>query len=147
MPRYRSVRVLLVEDNPDDVEIARRAFKRTELVSDVALARDGQEVLDRLFSPPTDARAWNRPDLIVLDLNLPKVNGFEVLERIRSSEEHATIPVIVLSASDRQEDVVRTYRLGANSYIQKPAVFEEFRRLLEVLGEYWLQVVTLPPPE
>jgi two-component system response regulator len=133
--------VLLVEDNPDDVEIARRAFKKTGVVSDIILARDGQEVLDRLFG---EEASTTRPDLMLLDLNLPRVNGFEVLERVRASELYASMPVVVLTASARQEDVQRTYRLGANSYIQKPAVFERFTHLLEVLGEYWLEVATLP---
>lgn len=141
MVRYRSIRVLLVEDNPDDVEIARRAFKKTGVVSDIILARDGQEVLDRLFG---EEASTTRPDLMLLDLNLPRVNGFEVLERVRASELYASMPVVVLTASARQEDVQRTYRLGANSYIQKPAVFERFTHLLEVLGEYWLEVATLP---
>ncbi|MEX2158003.1 MAG: response regulator [Dehalococcoidia bacterium] len=141
MVRYRSIRVLFVEDNPDDIEIARRAFKRTGAASDIAIARDGQEVLDRLFGEETSTF---RPDLMLLDLNLPRVNGFEVLERVRASELYASMPVVVLTASGRQEDVQQTYRLGANSYIQKPAVFEQFAHLLEVLGEYWLEVATLP---
>jgi two-component system response regulator len=141
MPRFRSIRVLFVEDNPDDVEIARRAFKRTDVVSDIILARDGQEVLDRLFG---EEFSTTRPDIMLLDLNLPRVNGFEVLERVRASELYASMPVVVLTASARQEDVLQTYRLGANSYIQKPAVFEQFTHLLEVLGEYWLEVATLP---
>ena len=141
MTRFRSIRVLFVEDNPDDVEIARRAFKRTDVVSDIVLARDGQEVLDRLFGEESSTM---RPDLMLLDLNLPRVNGFEVLERVRASEEYASMPVVVLTASARQEDILQTYRLGANSYIQKPAVFERFTRCLEVMCEYWLEVATLP---
>jgi len=142
--RFRPLRVMFVEDNPDDVEIARRAFKQADLVSDVMLARDGQDVIDRLL-PEGVQEAGSRPDLILLDLNLPRLNGFEVLERLRASETYRTVPVIVLSASARQEDVLRSYQLGANSYLQKPAVFEEFTELLEVLGRYWLQLVTLPP--
>ena len=146
MTRFRSLRVMLVEDNPDDIEIARRAFKRTDLVSDIMLARDGQDVIDLLL-PERDEADGPRPDLILLDLNLPRLNGFEVLERLRASDRYDTVPVIVLSASARQEDVVRSYRLGANSYLQKPAVYEEFTQLLDVLGRYWLQLVTLPPPQ
>ena len=142
--RFRPLRVMFVEDNPDDVEIARRAFKQADLVSDVMLARDGQDVIDRLL-PEGVQEAGSRPDLILLDLNLPRLNGFEVLERLRASETYRTVPVIVLSASARQEDVLRSYQLGANSYLQKPAVFEEFTELLDVLGRYWLQLVTLPP--
>ena len=141
MVRYRSIHVLFVEDNPDDVEIARRAFKRTGVASDIVLARDGQEVLDRLFG---EESSTTRPDLMVLDLNLPRVNGFEVLERVRASELYASMPVVVLTASARQEDILQTYRLGANSYIQKPAVFERFTHCLEVMCEYWLEVATLP---
>jgi CheY-like chemotaxis protein len=135
---------MFVEDNPDDIEIARRAFKQSDLVSEVMLARDGQDVIDKL-QPERDEDDGPRPDLILLDLNLPRVNGFEVLERLRASERYRVVPVIVLSASARQEDVLRSYRLGANSYLQKPAVFEEFAELLEVMGRYWLQLVTLPP--
>lgn len=146
MTRFRSLRVMLVEDNADDIEIARRAFKHRDLVSEIAVARDGQEALDRL-QPDAPQAPPHCPDLVVLDLNLPRLNGFEVLERLRASRRYAATPVVVLSASGRDEDVERSYRLGANSYLQKPAVFEEFTRLVEVLGRYWLQLVTLPPPE
>jgi len=141
---YRVVRVLLVEDNPDDIEIARRAFKRRSDVQTTVL-RDGQEVLDafceQAAGEPPDGE---RPDMILLDLNLPRVNGFEVLERVRAEPSLRAIPVVVLTASAQPDDVLRAYQLGANSYIQKPVSFQEFSQLLEVVGTYWLTIAKLP---
>jgi two-component system response regulator len=136
------VEIMLVEDNLDDVAIAERAFSRSEVVSRVTVARDGQEVLDLLFTPADDAA---RPDLILLDVNLPKRNGLDVLAAIRESEDFATVPIVMLTASGRLEDVSGSYRRGANSYIQKPVVFERLTLTLEVLGQYWFEVATLPP--
>ena len=142
MRRFRPIEILLVEDNPDDVAIALRAFARSDVASRLSVARDGQEVLDLLL----DGKSLpSRPDLILLDVNLPKVNGLDVLAKIRASDEFAMMPVVILTASGREEDIVRSYRLGANSYIQKPVVFERFTRTLEVLGQYWFEVATLPP--
>ena len=139
--RFRPVEILLVEDNLDDVAIAERAFSRSEVVSRLTVARDGQEVLDLLLHRSSAAP---RPDLVLLDVNLPKRNGLEVLAAIRRTRELATMPVVMLTASGRQEDVSSSYRLGANSYIQKPVVFERLTRTLEVLGQYWFEVATLP---
>src|SRR3990170_4878809 len=141
MRRFRPIEILLVEDNPDDVAIALRAFARSDVASRLSVARDGQEVLDLLGGRPLPSR----PDLILLDVNLPKVNGLDVLAKIRASDEFAMMPVVILTASGREEDIVRSYRLGANSYIQKPVVFERFTRTLEVLGQYLFEVATLPP--
>lgn len=136
--RFRPIRVLLVEDNPDDVAITERAFDKSAVVSRLIVARDGQEVLDLLASDEP------RPDLVLLDMKLPKLSGLEVLAKIRRDEELSTIPVIMLTASNRPQDVLASYRLGANSYIQKPVVFERLTRALEVLGQYWFDVATLP---
>lgn len=136
--RFRPIRVLLVEDNPDDVAITERAFDKSAVVSRLIVARDGQEVLDLLASDEP------RPDLVLLDMKLPKLSGLEVLAKIRRDEELSTIPVIMLTASNRPQDVLASYRLGANSYIQKPVVFERLTRALEVLGQYWFEVATLP---
>lgn len=146
MQRFRTLQVLLVEDNPDDVEITRRAFEKTHAVSDLTIVRDGRQALDLLLheGPYANGEPAPRPDLILLDINLPKVNGFEVLQQIRSHPEIAMIPVIMLTASVREEDVLRAYQAGANSYIQKPLVFDTFLRVLGVLGDYWLEVATLP---
>ncbi len=146
MRRFRAIQVLIVEDNPDDVEITRRAFRKSQMASELLVARDGQEVIDLLVEgrPDPGMARTPRPDLVLLDINLPKVNGLEVLERIRASERLAAIPVVMLSASDRDEDVLRSYRLGANSYIQKPVSFDRFLETLTVLAEYWFEVATLP---
>lgn len=140
--RFRPVEILLVEDNMDDIAIAERAFSRSEVVSRLTVARDGQEVLDLLLHRSSSAQ---RPDLVLLDVNLPKRNGLEVLSAIRRTPELATMPVVMLTASGRHEDVTRSYRLGANTYIQKPVVFERLTRTLELLGLYWFEVATLPP--
>jgi two-component system response regulator len=132
---------MLVEDNLDDVAIAERAFTRSEVATRLTVARDGQEALDMLAA---DGRA-PRPDLLLLDVNLPKRNGLDVLAAIRGTEALATLPIVMLTASGRQEDVTVSYRLGANSYIQKPVVFERLTKTLEVLGQYWFEVATLPP--
>jgi two-component system response regulator len=144
MNRFRPIRILLVEDNPDDVAITERAFARSDVVSVLDVARDGQDALDRLLRPTPGASA--PPDLVLLDVNLPKVNGLDVLAQLRASDDTSLIPIVVLTASARREDVVRSYLLGANSYIQKPVVFERFTRTLDVLGAYWFEVATLPPP-
>jgi len=143
MKRFRPIEILLVEDNPDDVAITQRAFAKSKVASHLMVARDGQEVLDLLFAGARQAAS--RPDLVLLDVNLPKVNGLDVLAKLRASEELSMMPVVMLTASARQEDVVRSYQLGANSYIQKPMIFERFTRTLEVLGQYWFEVATLPP--
>lgn len=145
MNRYRPLRILLVEDNPDDVAITERAFAKSNVASRLDVARDGQEALDRLL-PGVPGEAFV-PDLILLDVNLPKVNGLDVLARVRAGEGVSMVPVIMLTASAREEDVLDSYTRGANSYIQKPVVFERFTRALEVLGIYWLEVATLPSSE
>ena len=145
MTRFRPLQVLVVEDNPDDVEIARRGFARSKVACDLLVLRDGQEVLDALFAPPSSGQGpAPRPDFILLDIKLPKVDGLEVLKRLRDSEELSVIPVVMLTSSGRDEDVNTSYRLGVNSYIQKPVTFDRFLEALEVLGQYWFQVATLP---
>ena len=142
MERYRPVEILLVEDNPDDIAIMERALARSSVASSITVARDGQDALDLLFG---ERDRCPRPDLVLLDVNLPKVNGLDVLSRIRASDLVSSIPVVMLTSSVRQEDVIESYRRGANTYIQKPVVFERFARTLEVLGEYWFETATLPP--
>ncbi len=148
MERFKPVQILLVEDNLDDVEITRRALRKSRVANDVQVARDGEEALEFLFRDATDGDGdgARKPDLILLDLNLPKVNGIEILERVRASGrlDLSTIPVIMLTASDREEDVVKSYQLGSNTYIQKPVEFDKFLHALEVLGQYWIVIATLP---
>jgi len=142
MERYRPVQILLVEDNPDDVAITKRAFEKGEVVSRLIVARDGQEVVDLLCAGDGGAA---RPDLVLLDINLPKVNGLDVLAKVRGTVAVSTVPIVMLTASGRREDIDRSYQLGANSYIQKPIVFERLTRALEVVRQYWFEVATLPP--
>ncbi len=137
--------VLLVEDNPDDVKITERAFQRMEPWIDLRVAKDGQDALDYLLRPDGyDAGPAPRPDIILLDYNLPKLSGLEVLQGIRANSRLANLPVIMLTSSDRQETIEQCYAAGANTYILKPITFEESLRTLEVLGEYWLTLASLP---
>ena len=141
--------ILLVEDNLDDVEITLRAFRKVRLANTVHVVRDGQEALDFLFRDGDhgDRADAPQPDVILLDLNLPKVNGLEVLDKIRASNGLSTIPVIVLTVSEQQQDVHKSYKLGANTFITKPVDFEKFVHAMEILGEYWMVIAKLPPKE
>jgi CheY-like chemotaxis protein len=143
----KPINVLLVEDNPDDVEITRRALSLGRIANDLQVARDGQEALDFLLRQGQYGADTPRPDLILLDLNLPKVNGMEVLERIKIKDSLYSIPVIMLTVSNRDEDVAKSYKLGSSTYIQKPVEFDKFFHAIEVLGEYWIIIATLPPKE
>jgi CheY-like chemotaxis protein len=141
----KPVQILLVEDNPDDVEITRHALSLARIANDLHVTRDGQEALDFLFRQGQYGADTPRPDLILLDLNLPKVNGMEVLERIKAKDGLRSIPVIMLTVSNRDEDVAKSYNLGSNTYIQKPVEFKKFFHAVEVLGQYWIIIATLPP--
>lgn len=145
MQGLKPVQILLVEDNPDDAEITRRAFGKGRVVNGLHVVRDGQEALDFLFHENGYGADTPRPDLILLDLNLPKVNGIEVLQKIKASDDLSTIPVIVLTVSEGQEDVRKSYKLGANTYITKPVDFAKFVHAMEILGEYWMVIAKLPP--
>jgi CheY-like chemotaxis protein len=136
--------ILLVEDNPDDVVFTLRALKRNKIHNEVVIATDGQQALDHLL-PEGPAPAL-RPALVLLDVNLPKIGGLEVLRRIRESEQTRLLPVVVLTTSNEEVDIVDSYRLGANSYVRKPVVFDEFVEATRLLGLYWL-LVNQPPPE
>lgn len=143
MSQTESSHVLLVEDNPDDVELTLRALKRARVVNAVQVARDGAEALEILFG------AGPRPTLprvVLLDLKLPRVNGLEVLERIRREESTRTLPVVVLTSSREEPDVRRAYELGANSYIVKPVEFENFSEAVAQMGMYWLLLNQPPVP-
>jgi two-component system response regulator len=138
--------VLLVEDNPDDEALTLRAFKKSNLRNRVVVARDGVEALDYLFATGAFAGrdADDAPQLILLDLKLPKVDGLEVLARLRSDERTRTLPVVVLTSSKEQEDLVASYSLGANSYIRKPVDFVQFVQAVQQLGLYWLVLNQFP---
>jgi len=136
--------ILLVEDNPDDEALAMRALAKTKVANEVVVARDGAEALRCLFG---DGQQLARlPDVILLDLKLPKVDGLEVLRRIRADQRTRFIPIVVLSSSDETKDVTESYRLGANSYIRKPVDFAQFTDVVRQLGSYWLLLNEVPTP-
>jgi CheY-like chemotaxis protein len=139
--------ILLVEDNPADIKITERALRESDLAVDLIVLRDGQEALDYLLRRGTyaDDPDWRSPDLILLDLNLPRVSGQEVLARIRAQHELNTVPVIVLTTSHRDEDVQAVYAAGANTYIEKPQDFARFVQVLQTIQRYWLEMALLPP--
>ena len=139
--------ILLVEDNPDDEMLTLRAFRKKKILNPVVVARDGVEALDYLFATGTHAGRdmGVMPSLILLDLKLPKVDGLEVLKRVRADERTKRIPVVMLTSSKEQQDLVTSYDLGANSYIRKPVDFEDFIEVTGNLGIYWL-MWNEPPP-
>ena len=134
------VEILLVEDNPYDAELTIHALRKIRLANRIELMRDGAEALDYLFAGGSyaDRNVWNRPRAILLDLKLPKVDGLEVLRRIRGDTRTCTIPVIVLTSSREEQDVIESYKLGVNSYIVKPVDSEQFTAAVQQMGLYWL---------
>ncbi len=135
-----SVEILLVEDNPNDVELTLHAFKTNKLSNDIQVVRDGAEALEYIFCEGefADRKIDHTPRLILLDLKLPKVDGLEVLRRIRSDERTKSIPVVVLTSSNEEQDIMESYKLGVNSYIRKPVDFEQFSEVVKKLEYYWL---------
>lgn len=139
--------ILLVEDNPADVKITQRALRDGASPVELLVVRDGQEAVEYLLRQGAyaDQPDWRRPDLILLDLNLPRLNGLQVLERIRATPSLRTTPVVVLTTSRRQEDVQQMYAAGANTYIEKPQDFNRFVQVLQTIERYWLGTALLPP--
>ena len=139
--------ILLVEDNLDDEELTVRALKKSNLANNLAIARDGVEALDYLFG--TGAHAGRDisvfPGLVMLDLKLPKIDGLEVLRRLRADERTRRLPVVVLTSSKEEQDLITSYNLGANSYIRKPVNFNQFADAVRQLGMYWLVLNEMPP--
>lgn len=134
--------ILLVEDNPDDLKLALRALKKEGVSGAIHVARDGAEALEFLFceGPHTQRRIEDLPKLILLDLKTPKLDGLEVVKRIKGDPRTRPVPVVVLSSSRQESDVVESYRLGVNSYIVKPVEFEAFAAAIQDLGRYWLRL-------
>src|SRR5438105_15666171 len=139
--------ILLVEDNPDDVELTLRAFKRSHLMNPIVVARDGIEALDFLFARGAygDRASTDLPTLAILDLKLPKLDGLGVLKAIRADDRTRYLPVVILTSSKEEQDLISGYALGANSYVRKPVDFAEFIEAAKVLGFYWLMINELPP--
>jgi len=138
--------ILLVEDNPQDLELALRALRQAKLTKNIQVARDGAEALEYVFceGPHTARRMEDAPRVILLDLKLPKIDGLEVLRRIKGDPRTQMIPVVVLTSSQEQRDVGKSYRLGVNGYIVKPVNFEQFVDAVQKLGMYWL-LLNHPP--
>ena len=137
--------ILLVEDDPDHELLTIRALRKSHIANDVRVARDGEEATRMLFGEGEGALP-QLPQVILLDLKLPKVDGLEVLRRIRGSERTRMLPVVVLTSSDEENDIVRSYKLGVNSYIRKPVNFSDFAEATQQLGMYWLVLNECPPP-
>lgn len=131
-------KILLVEDNPDDVMLTMRALKSHNITNEVIVAPDGVEAIEYLFGTTDRPAPSDLPAVVLLDLKLPRVNGMEVLQRIRSEERTKLLPVVILTSSDEERDVVNGYSLGANSYVRKPVDFVEFTKAAQQLGLYWL---------
>lgn len=145
--RRSDIEILLVEDNPTDAELTIRALKKRNLANRLVWVKDGAEALDFIYGRGAYAGERGRPSLkvVLLDLRLPKVDGIEVLQRLKSDESTRCIPVVVLTSSKEDRDVMESYRLGVNSYISKPVEFEEFAKTVADLGLYWLMTNRTPP--
>lgn len=146
MSETTSVEILLVEDNAQDLELAQRALRKANLTNLIQVARDGAQALEFLFGEGAHAgrKIQDTPKVILLDLKLPKIDGLQVLRRIKSDPRTKAIPVVVLTSSQEQNDVVESYQLGVNSYIVKPVNFERFAEAVKQLGMYWL-LLNQPP--
>lgn len=146
MSAHDEVEILLVEDNPTDAELTIEALREAKLVNHLVWVKDGAEALDFIFRKGAFAgRSANSfPSVILLDLRLPKVDGLEVLQRLKADEETRKIPVVVLTSSNEDRDILRSYEQGVNSFVSKPVGFEEFARVVSQLGMYWLLINHAP---
>jgi len=144
----KEIEILLVEDNPDDVELALHALRQEKLANRLEVAHDGEEALDFLFcrGAHKNRSFENAPKVVMLDLKLPKVDGIEVLRQLKNDPRTKAIPVVILTSSREEKDMVHGYQLGVNAYIQKPVDFEQFRNVVKQLGLFWLVVNQAPPP-
>lgn len=140
----RPIEILMVEDNPGDVRLTQEALKDAKVSNSLRVVDDGVAALDYLYQRGAYGQA-TRPDLILLDLNLPKMNGREVLEEIKQNPLLRSIPVVILTTSQAEEDIVRAYSLHANCYITKPVDFTKFTKIVKTIEDFWLSIVTLPP--
>jgi two-component system response regulator len=139
--------IMLVEDNPDDEELTLRALRKASIANDVFVARDGREALDFLFGTGQHAgrEPQTMPAVVLLDLKLPKLDGIDVLQRMRADPRTRLVPVVVLTSSSEDEDMLRSYQSGANSYVRKPIEFSEFAHAVTQLGMYWMLINQTPP--
>ena len=146
MPGFNEIEILLVEDNPQDAELTLRALKKYNLANSIHHVKDGAEALDFLFAtgPYSGRKVENPPKVVLLDLKLPKVDGLEVLQKIKADQRTMMTPVVVLTSSKQDRDMVESYKLGVNSYIVKPVEFEKFLEAVRQMGFYWLLVNKTP---
>lgn len=142
-PEVRSINILLVEDNPGDVVLTQEAFRQSKIANEIHVVNDGEMALDYLYQR-NGFEDQERPDLVLLDLNLPKVDGREVLEAIKSDDGLKTVPVVILTSSDAECDIVKTYDLHANSYVVKPISMAAFVKIVSAIENFWFTVVALP---
>ncbi len=140
--------ILLVEDNPDDETLTLQALKKSNIRNQVTVVRDGAEALDYLFctGPYADRDRNNMPEVVLLDIKLPKMDGLEVLKRLRTDDRTKRLPVVLLTSSSEEQDIIDGYNFGANSYVRKPVEFTKFTEAVSLLGLYWL-IVNEPPPD
>jgi CheY-like chemotaxis protein len=144
--KMRIKRILLAEDNPNDVKLALHALKKRNILNEVDVVTDGAEVLDYLYCRGQyEGRDGGNPVVILLDLKMPKVDGIQVLREIKSSDELMMIPVVVLTSSREDRDIIESYRLGTNAYIVKPVDFDEFAEAVSILGQFWVLLNEAPP--
>jgi chemotaxis family two-component system response regulator Rcp1 len=141
----RPIEILMVEDNPGDVRLTREALKDSKILNQLHVVEDGVAAMDFLHRRPP-YESVQRPDLVLLDLNLPRMDGREVLAAIKSDPLLKLIPVVVLTTSKAEEDVLRAYHLAANCYVTKPVDLHQFNRIVQAIENFWLSIVTLPPP-
>jgi CheY-like chemotaxis protein len=143
----QKVDILLVEDNADDIELAVHALREEKLANGITIARDGEEALDIIFQRGQVDPAYQPPRLILLDLKLPKVDGLDVLRAVKGDPRTKAIPIVVMTSSKEERDLVESYKLGVNAYVQKPVGFDEFRSIVKELGLFWLVINQTPPPQ
>ncbi|MDZ7716397.1 MAG: response regulator [Balneolaceae bacterium] len=133
--------ILLIEDNPDDIELTKLAFQKNNFANEIKVVEDGQEAIDFLLGDHPDGVEENGlPELILLDLKLPKLNGHEVLRKIKAENSTKRIPVVILTSSQEEEDIIKGYDLGANSYVRKPVDYQDFVEVVNNMGVYWLAI-------
>lgn len=133
--------ILLIEDNPDDIELTKLAFKKNNFANEIIVVEDGQEAVDFLLGDhPEGIEKVGYPEVILLDLQLPKINGHEVLKRIKANRDTKRLPVVILTSSQEEEDIIKGYDYGANSYVRKPVDYQEFLKVVNNLGVYWLAI-------
>jgi CheY-like chemotaxis protein len=143
-PYPKTITILLADDDPDDRLLVREAFEENHLLNVLDTVEDGEELMDYLYRRGKFAESATRPNMILLDLNMPRKSGLEALKEIKADADLCTIPVIVLTTSKAEEDIIRSYQLGVNSFIVKPVTFDSLVELVKTLGRYWLQIVELP---